>query len=241
MTATLSALVATAAVVAPTASPLSVAVNTLTIAVIPTFALLAASTATVTVPKALVAAYSEVVSFTTPVIVTVICEAMVTYGAMPCTSAPICSLMSPRVLSSCFCFPASVLASSAFMLPTFCVITLASIAARSLSVPYCSTFFWDSSKVIPTRCKVSTCPCIALPIILPILTASWLVAFSPFCCAKRLFMAGMSTSRLLLFCRKVAICCAPLNCTSSPITPNSCCAEQRFLILCICSSVAAIR
>ena len=172
LTATPKALVATAAVVAPTASPWIVAVNTLTTAVIPTFALLVASVTTVRVLKALTAAYSEVVSFTTPVIVMVICEAMVTYGAIPCTSAPICSLISPRVFSSCFCLPASVLASSAFMLPTFCVITLASMAARSLSVPYWSTFFWDSSKVMPTRCNTSTCPCIALPIILPILTAS---------------------------------------------------------------------
>ena len=151
-----------------------------------------------------------------------VCAAMVTNGMAPCTMLPNCSLMSPRVFSSCFCLPASVFASCAFMLPTLAVITSASMAARSVSVPYCSTCFCVSSKVIPTRCSTSVCPCMAFPIMLPMLTASCVVAFSPSCCAMRLFMAGMSTSRLCFCLRKVAICWAPLNCTSSPMTPSSC-------------------
>lgn len=68
-----------------------------------------------------------------------------------------------------------------------------------------------------------------------------IVAFRPFCWAMRLFMAGISVSRLCFSFRKVAICWAPLSYTSSPITPNSCCAEQNSLMLSTILSVAPIR
>ena len=122
--------------------------------------------------KAALSAVREVTNLPTLVTHIIVCAAMVTNGIAPCTSPPSCSLMSPNVFSSCFCRPASVLASSSFMFPTLAVMTSASMAARSLSVPNCSTCFCASSKVMPTRCSTSTCPCIALPIMLPMLTAS---------------------------------------------------------------------
>ena len=56
------------------------------------------------------------------------------------------------------------------------------------------------------------------------------VAFSPSCCAMRLFMAGMRVSSDDLRLRNVAICCAPESCTSSPMTPSCCCAAQSCLM-----------
>ena len=166
---------------------------------------------------------------------------MVTKGSAPFTIAPNSSFISPNVLTNCCCFPLSVCANWAFMFPTLLVITCANIAARSCSVPYFNTFSSASSKVIPTRVKADVCPCITLPIKLPTVTASCVVALSPFCCANKLFIAGSRVSKLAFSFKKVATCCAPDNCTSSPITPNSCCALASSLILCISASVAPMR
>ena len=169
------------------------------------------------------------------------CAAIVTNGKAPFTRPPICSLISPNRLANCCCFPLSVCANWAFILPTLLVITWASIAARSLSVPYFSTFSSASSKVIPTRVSAEVWPCITLPIKLPTVIASCVVALSPFCWANKLFIAGSKVSRLAFSFKKVAICCAPDSCTSSPITPNSCWALARSLMLWISAAVAPIR
>ena len=66
---------------------------------------------------------------------------------------PIFTITPPKLLASCFAFPASVFASSAFMLPTFCVMISASMAARSPSLPAFSAFSWVSLKVMPTRLR----------------------------------------------------------------------------------------
>ena len=167
--------------------------------------------------------------------------AIVIKGSAPFIKPPICSFTSPKVLANCCCLPLSVFANSAFISPTLLVITCASIAARCCSVPYFSTCSSASLNVIPTRVSAEVWPCITLPIKLPTLIASWVVAFKPFCCANKLFIAGSKVSRLSFSVKNVAICCAPDSCTSSPITPNSCCALARSLILCISASVAPIR
>ena len=102
--------------------------------------------------------------------------AILTNGSVPLTSSPNLSWTSPNLASNCTCLPTSVAPNCAFISPTLLVITWASIAARSLSVPYFSTFSSASSNVIPTRVKADTWPCITLPIKLPIATASWPVA-----------------------------------------------------------------
>ena len=198
--------------------------------------------------NALVLAYSVVVRVLIPAISVetaanawLACAAIVTNGRAPFTSPPICSFISPSVLTNCCCLPLSVAANSAFISPTLFCITWASIAARSCSVPYLITLASASVNDMPTRFSASTWPIIALPIKLPTCTASPVLAFSPFCCANKLFIAGISVSKLAFSFRNVAICCAPDNCTSSPITPISCCALASSLMLCISASVAPIR
>ena len=198
--------------------------------------------------KAFILVYSVAVSVLKPAISVVTdarawpdWAAIVTNGSAPLTRLPICSLTSPSALANCCCFPLSVFANSAFILPTLFWTTWASIAARSCSVPYLSTLASASVKDMPTRLSASTWPCIALPNRFPICCASPVLAFNPFCCAIRLFIAGIRVSRLSFSFKKVAICWAPLSCTSSPITPICCCAAQRSLILCTSASVAPIR
>ena len=204
--------------------------------------------ATVEAKKALADAYSvtdrvlmPATKVVTPASAVVACAAIVTKGSAPFTIAPNSSFISPSVFTNCCCFPLSVLANSAFISPTLFCITWASIAAFSCSVPYLITLASASEKLIPTRFSASTWPIIALPIKLPICTASPVVADSPFCCANKLFIAGSRVSKLSFSFKKVATCCAPLSCTSSPITPISCCALASSLILCISLSVAPIR
>ena len=64
-------------------------------------------------------------------------------------TAPNLSPTSPSAFLACASLPSSVLANSLFMLPTFFVTTLASIAAFSSSVPYFKTFASASEKVMP--------------------------------------------------------------------------------------------
>ena len=155
--------------------------------------------------------------------------------------APTCSFQSPKALAACCALPASVLAISAFMSPTLAVMISAKTAARCVSLPNLSCFFWASEKVMPTRCRAVTLPCSALPKRLPMLTASCPVALSPFCCTNRLFMAGISVSTVWRLVAKVAICCAPISCTSSPTTPSDCCAEVSSRMAAMSPSVAPIR
>ena len=150
-------------------------------------------------------------NFMVAVSANMVLAAIVTYGREPETRAPIFSLTSPNVFSSCFCLPLSVCASCWFMLPTLSVIIWASMAARSDSVPNFITCSWAAVNVMPTRVRAPVCPCMALPIRLPTCTASCVVALRPFCCASRLFMAGRRTSRLAFSLRKVATCWAPLS------------------------------
>ena len=102
--------------------------------------------------------------------------AILTNGNAPPSNSPNRSCISPNFASNCTCFPTSVAPNCAFISPTLLVITWASIAARSLSVPNFKTFSSASLNVIPTRVKADTWPCITLPIKLPIATASWPVA-----------------------------------------------------------------
>ena len=256
----------TSAPMAATISPIGLAVRTklstfctavhATVAALTTFCAAAAAnvatlfliTAAVDTTKALALAYKVVVSVFNPVtkVVTapnalVVSAAIVTKGSAPFTIAPNSSFISPSVLTNCCCFPLSVCANWAFISPTLLVMTCANIAARSCSVPYFSTASSALVKVMPTRVRADVCPCITLPIRLPTVTASCVVALSPFCCANKLFIAGNSVSKLAFSFRNVAICCAPLSCTSSPITPISCCALASSLMLCISLSVAPIR
>ena len=169
------------------------------------------------------------------------CPTYISVDSKGATIAPIFSLISPKALDNAFACPASVLRSSAFMLPTFCVMTSASMAARSDSVPYFNTCSCAALKVMPTRESADTCPCITFPMRLPTDTASLPVALNPLCCATRLFIAGIRVSSVWRFSIKVAICCAPISCTSSPMMPSSCCAEHNFLMASISPSVACIR
>ena len=81
--------------------------------------------------------------------------------------------------------------------------------------------------MIPTFFKAPVCPCITFPIKLPILTILSADTFTPFCCTARLFMAGIRVFKALSLSRKVASCCAPLSCSSSPTTPSFCCSLAR--------------
>ena len=176
-----------------------------------------------------------------PATVMAVLAAIVTNGMAPDTKDPNFSLISPKVFSNCFCLPLSVLANSLFIWPTLSRMISASIAARWLSVPYCITFSCVSLKEMPTRFNADVWPCMALPMRLAMLTASPLVALRPFCCANKSFMAGSRVSMLLFSLRKVATCCAPASCTSSPITPISCCALAKSFIACMSASVAFMR
>ena len=206
------------------------------------------TTAAVDRAKAFTLAYTVVVRVLIPPASVVILaraviveEVIVTKGIAPLASSPRRSLMSPSLLANCACLPVSVAANWAFISPTLLVITCARTAARSLSVPYLSTCASASLKVIPTRVRAATWPCIALPIRLATLTASLWVAFTPFCWANKLFIAGSRVSMLDFSLRKVATCWAPASCTSSPITPSFCCSLASSLMLAISSSVAFIR
>ncbi len=127
------------------------------------------------------------------------------------------------------------------MCPTLSVMTCASVAAFSLSVPYFRICSCASLKVMPTRLRAEVCPVITLPIKLATLTASSCVALRPFCCASKSFIAGMRTLSESFSCRKVATCCAPATCTVPPITPSSFCAEITCLIDATSWSLAPIR
>ncbi|CDE57633.1 unknown [Prevotella sp. CAG:873] len=116
------------------------------------------------------------------------------YGATLDTNDPIFALSAPISFANCFCLPASVLASAAFISPTLSVIICANIAARSCSLPFLMAASCASVNVIPTRRSAEVIPIIALPIRLATLTASPASALKPRCCATRLFIAGISTS-----------------------------------------------
>ena len=167
--------------------------------------------------------------------------AILTKGCAPPSISPNLSCISPSFASNCTCLPTSVAPNAAFISPTLLVITCANIAARSLSVPYFSTCSSASLNVIPTRVSAEVCPCITLPIKLPTFTASCPVAAYPFCCAIKLFIAGSKVSILSACVKKVAICCAPISCTSSSTTPFSRSASASALILSISCCVAFIR
>ena len=205
-------------------------------------------TAAVETANALTLAYTVVVRVFRPAVRVVMLEravivedAIITNGIAPLARAPSCSLISPILLANCACLPLSVAANWAFISPTLLVITCARTAARSLSVPYFSTCASASLKVIPTRVRADTWPCIALPIRLATLTASVVLELTPCCWANKLFIAGSRVSMLLFSLRKVATCWAPASCTSSPTTPNFCCSLASCLMLSISASVAFIR
>ncbi|MFW5563202.1 MAG: hypothetical protein ACOCN7_08345 [Prevotella sp.] len=64
---------------------------------------------------------------------------------------------------------------------------------------------------MPTRVSAPTLPINALPMRLATPTASSLVAFTPFCWARRLFIAGNKVSSVLRWLANVASCCRPLR------------------------------
>ena len=241
-------LMATFRVVAPMVAPVNAACITLVTAVKPTTDALkpmqTAFTAFVVMPKlaiTIVAPFmllpNEIMEFT----IVNACAANVILGNHLETNSPICTLMAANCISACFSCPASVLPSWAFMCPTLSVIICANMAARCCSVPYFIMFSWASLNVIPTRLNADVCPVMALPMRFATLLASSCVAFKPFCCAKRSFMAGISCSNVPFSFKKVAICCAPVFCIVPPITPNLDCAPITSLTFLMSSSVASIR
>ena len=107
-------------------------------------------------------------------------------------------------------------------------------AARSPSVPVWIIFFWLSVSVMPTRVIAPALPIRALPIMFAIVTASSLVALSPFCWAIRLFMAGSSVSSVDRWLENVAT-------TVPPITPSLDWAATSLLMPATSSGVARMR
>ena len=120
------------------------------------------------------------------------------------------------------------------------MITCASIADLSCSVPNFKTFSCASVNVIPTRVKALVCHCKTFHIKFQIFIASPCVALKPFCCAIRLFIAGQSTSRLFVCVTNVQSCCNHATCVSSSIIQSFCCATVMSLIALICASVAFV-
>lgn len=177
----------------------------------------------------------------TPLTANPICPNMLTsswYGAMAFPMA-VCRLAN--AICAFFTCPASVLASLAFMFPTLSVMACANVVAFVYSSPVLMSSFWWSVRVIPTLVSAPTLPINAFPMRLAPPTASSLVALSPFCCARRLFMAGKSASSVCLWLANVASCWRPLLCTVPRTIPSLVCAATASLIAAVSASVAPMR
>jgi hypothetical protein len=153
---------------------------------------------------------------------------------------PIVSPTFPSVFFNCCILPWNVHANASFIFQTLSVTNCASIHARSCSFQSKNCFFCASVKMIPYLARIPTFPDITFPKRLAVLIMSPDVAFTPLCCATKLFIAGINVSMDFVVFKNVASCHAPATCKSSSITPIFCCASVNFNMLLTCSSVALV-
>ena len=150
---------------------------------------------------------------------------MITEANLPLmerVTLPTSSFMSPQAFAICWILPWSVWARAALTPPTFCCRISARTAARCSALPIFRACSCASVNVIPTLDRALVWPCMTLPIMLPMATASSWLAFRPFCWASRSVMPPARVAISFSDSWKVASCCIPARVTSSPITPICC-------------------